>query len=347
MKKTLFYLLYSMVVTTLVFATDELQPLPVPLSNNAVAGIRVNGQLLVYSFMGIGPQKDWKSVTNASYALNMKYDTWTTVKPVPGSGRLGAVAVGLKEHVFVIGGFVPDPSGAQSIVSDVSIYEPIPLRWYRGADLPTPVRDAVAGDYRDRYVYVIGGFSKTGPTNQVQIYDTETDHWLEGTPFPGTPVFGHAGAIVNDAIVYVDGAKKNSGGEGPKYVPSDECWIGKIDRRDPKKITWNKLPGHPGGGRYRIAAGGSDRDQKVYFAGGSDTVYDFSGIGLDGKPAEPSPVIFAFNIKSISWETIQANAPNPTMDQRGLVIADGLIAIGGMTKGQQVVPSVAVLAKGK
>ena len=347
MKKTLFYLLYSMVVTTLVFATDELQPLPVPLSNNAVAGIRVNGQLLVYSFMGIGPQKDWKSVTNASYALNMKYDTWTTVKPVPGSGRLGAVAVGLKEHVFVIGGFVPDPSGAQSIVSDVSIYEPIPLRWYRGADLPTPVRDAVAGDYRDRYVYVIGGFSKTGPTNQVQIYDTETDHWLEGTPFPGTPVFGHAGAIVNDAIVYVDGAKKNSGGEGPKYVPSDECWIGKIDRRDPKKITWNKLPGHPGGGRYRIAAGGSDRDQKVYFAGGSDTVYDFSGIGLDGKPAEPSPVIFAFNVKSNSWETIQANAPNPTMDQSGLVIADGLIAIGGMTKGQQVVPSVAVLAKGK
>jgi N-acetylneuraminic acid mutarotase len=253
----------------------------------------------------------------------------------------------LKEHVFVMGGFVPDPSGSQSIVSDVSIYEPIALRWYRGADLPTPVRDAVAGAYRDRYVYVIGGFSKAGPTNQVQIYDTEADHWLEGTSFPGTPVFGHAGAVVNDSIVYVDGAKKNTGGEGPKYVASDECWTGKIDRRDPKKITWSKLPGHPGGARYRIAAGGSDRDQRVYFSGGSDTVYDFSGIGLDGKPAEPSAVIFAFNVKANNWETIQANVPNPTMDQRGLVIADGLIAIGGMTKGQQVVSSVAVLSKGK
>ncbi len=347
MKKILLYALYCIVATTSALAADELQPLPVPLSNNAVAGIRVNGQLLLYSFMGIGPQKDWKSVTNASYALNMKYDTWTTVKPVPGSGRLGAVAAGLKEHVFVIGGFVPDPSGAQSIVSDVSVYEPIALRWYRGADLPTPVRDAVAGAYRDRYIYVIGGFSKAGPTNQVQIYDTEADHWLEGTPFPGIPVFGHAGAIVNDSIVYVDGAKKNTGGEGPKYVATDECWTGKIDRHDPKKITWSKLPAHPGVARYRIAAGGSDRDQKVYFAGGSDTVYDFSGIGLDGKPAEPSAVIFAFNVKTNSWETIQANAPNPTMDQRGLVVADGLIAIGGMTKGQQVVPTVAVLSKGK
>src|ERR1700682_2851623 len=105
MKKALLYVLYSIVAATSVLAADELQPLPVPLSNNAVAGIRVNGQFLLYSFMGIGPQKDWKSVTNASYALNMKYDTWTTVKPVPGSGRLGAVAVGLKEQVFVMGGF--------------------------------------------------------------------------------------------------------------------------------------------------------------------------------------------------------------------------------------------------
>ncbi len=184
-------------------------------------------------------------------------------------------------------------------------------------------------------------------TNQLRCAGIEADHWLEGTPFPGIPVFGHAGAIVNDSIVYVDGAKKNTGGEGPKYVATDECWTGKIDRHDPKKITWSKLPAHPGVARYRIAAGGSDRDQKVYFAGGSDTVYDFSGIGLDGKPAEPSAVIFAFNVKTNSWETIQANAPNPTMDQRGLVVADGLIAIGGMTKGQQVVPTVAVLSKGK
>jgi N-acetylneuraminic acid mutarotase len=328
-------------------ATEELQPLPVPLTNNAVAVIRVQKQYLLYSFMGLGAPKAWNSVTNAAYALNMKYDKWTTIKPVPGSGRLGATASGVKEQVFVMGGFVPDPSGRQSIVSDVSIYEPIALRWYRGADLPTAVRDAVAGVYRDRYVYIVGGFGKTGPTNQIQIYDSETDHWLEGTPFPGAAVFGHAGAIVDDAIVYVDGAKKNPSAEGPRYIPSDECWIGKIDHRDPKKIEWSKLPAHPGTTRYRIAAGASDRDDRVYFAGGSDTVYDYSGIGLDGKPAEPSNTVFAFNRKSNAWETLPVAAA-PTMDHRALgVSGDGLILAGGMGKGQQVLSTVTVLPRAK
>ena len=79
-------------VISAIAAEEQLQPLPVPVSNNAVVGIKVNGQLLVYSMTGLGSKKTWNSVTNAAYALNVKYDTWTAIKPVPGSGRLGAVA---------------------------------------------------------------------------------------------------------------------------------------------------------------------------------------------------------------------------------------------------------------
>src|SRR5260370_39864305 len=110
-------------------AAEECRPLPTPVSNNAVTGIRVNNQLLVYSFMGLGAQRSWNSITNTAYALNVKYDSWTAIKPVPGSGRLGAVAVGAKELAFLFGGDAPDPSGAQAIVSCVSIYDPIELRW--------------------------------------------------------------------------------------------------------------------------------------------------------------------------------------------------------------------------
>lgn len=347
MKLTLLRILFPLLSVIVSFGADELAPLPAPLTNNAVALIKVDKQNLLYSFMGLGAQKTWNSVTNAAYALNLKYDKWTNIKPVPGSGRLGASAVGIKEHVFVIGGYVPHPSGRQSIVPDVSIYEPLPLVWYRGADLPTPVRDAMAGEYRDRYVYVIGGFGKDGPINQVQIYDSETDRWMEGTPTPGSAVFGHAGAIVDDAIIYVDGAKQNSPADGPRYIASDECWIGKIDHHDPKKIQWSKLPAHPGAARYRIAAGASDRDDRVYFAGGSDTVYDYTGVGLDGKPAEPSPVVFAYNLKSNAWETVSENAP-ASMDHHALAVTgDGLIVAGGMVKGQQVTANVTVLPKGK
>jgi N-acetylneuraminic acid mutarotase len=326
-------------------AQERVQPLPVPVSNNAVVGFRVSGQFLVYSMTGIGADKSWKSVTNAAYALNVKYDKWTAVKPVPGSGRLGAVAVAIKEKIFLLGGYVPDSVGGQAIIPDLSIYAPVALRWYRGTDMPSAVRDAMAGVYRDRYIYIVGGFSKGGPTNQVQLYDSETDRWTIATASPGAPVFGHAGGIVNDSIVYTGGAVKSSG--KPAYTTSDEAWIGKIDRKDPRKIEWSKLPPPPGAARYRIAAAGSDRDDRIYFAGGSDKVYDFDGIGLDGAAAAPSPVTFAFNVKTNAWETLQT-AANPTMDHRGLAVdSDQLIIVGGMASGQKVLATVESLPKSK
>ena len=327
---------------------EPLQSLPAPVTNNALAVVRVSGEELVYSLMGLGPEKDWKAVTNASYALNVRYNKWTTVRSVPGSGRLGAVAVNAREQILLLGGFVPDNRGMQAIVSDFSIYDPVALRWYRGPDIPTPVRDAIAGVYRDRYVYLVGGFSSKGPTNEVQIYDAQAQRWLRATSFPGTAVFGHAGTVVNDAIIYVDGAEANGSGQTPRYVPSTECWLGRIDRHHPEKIQWKKLPPHPGSARYRIAAGGSDRDQKVYFAGGTDAIYDYSGIGLDGKPGEPSPVVFAYDLRSNAWEVIEQNNSHATMDHRGLAVtSDGLIVVGGMGEGQKVLATAAMLPKHK
>ena len=347
MKRTV--LICALLLSALVAMADEqYQPLPVPLTNNAVAAVRINGQLLVYSLMGLGPQKDWKSVTNAAYALNVKYDKWTAVRPAPGTGRLGTVAAGAADQVFLFGGYVLDPSGLEQILPDLSIYDPIGLRWHNGPDMPIAVRDAAAVVYRDRYVYVIGGLSNAGPTNQVQIYDADEKKWMQGTASPGAPVFGHAGALAQDTIVYVDGAAKESVGGKSSYVVSNECWLGKIDHHDPKKIEWKKLPPHPGAGRYRIGAGGAEREDRVYFAGGGNTVYDYTGIGLDGKPAEPSSTVFAFNLKSNAWETIQENIPSPTMDHHGLIVtAEGLVLVGGMAQGQKVVGTVAVLPRMK
>jgi N-acetylneuraminic acid mutarotase len=296
--------------------------------------------------MGLGPERTSGSVSNVGYALNLKYNKWTTIRSAPGSGRLGTVAESAREQVFLIGGFVPDRSGMQAIVADLSIYDPVGLRWYRGPDLPTPVRDAVVGSSHDRYIYVIGGLAKGGPTNAVQVYDVEDQHWLQATPLPGSAVFGHAGTVVGDSIIYVDGAKRNAQGNKPFYIASDECWIGKLDRHDPRKIQWSKLPPHPGDARYRIAAGGSDRDLKAYFAGGSAAIYDYNGIGLDGKPAEPFAQVFAFNFRTNSWETISNNLPNPTMDHHGLIAkGDGLIIVGGMAAGPKVVADAVRLPK--
>ena len=198
-----------------------------------------------------------------------------------------------------------------------------------------------------RYIYLLGGWSKTGPTQAVQVYDVQKATWLQATSFPGPPVFGHAGAVVDDTIVYIDGAVKNPEGK-PAYIASDECWMGKIDHKDPTKIQWSKLPAHPGNAHFRIAAGGSGKDDKVYFAGGTASPYDTTGLGFDGQPAQPSPMVFAYDLHNKKWDVIHDQVKNPTMDQRGLIVAPHyLVLLGGMADNRAVTAHVTLIPKQK
>jgi N-acetylneuraminic acid mutarotase len=345
--KKLFALISLIVLVGLLFAADSaVDSLPDPVSNNAVALQKVHGQLLLFSFMGIGAKKTWDAVTGSAFSLDTRDGKWSAIHPVPGTaGRIGAMAAAARDNLLLFGGYVLDGRGGAMVVPDVGIYQPSHDRWLRGSDLPTPVADAVAGVYRDRYIYLISGRSNNNVVSSVQVYDTEKDKWSQATPIPGPAVFGHAGALVDDTIIYVDGARKNPSAE-PRYVASDGCWMGKIDHHDRTKIQWTKLPGHPGAARFRIAAGSSEKDLKIYFAGGTDNPYDYNGIGYDGKPSEPSPVTFDFNLRTGKWETIDENISDPSMDHRGLLVTpEGLVLIGGMEKGQKVTARVALLSK--
>lgn len=300
--------------------------------------------------MGMGAKKTWDAITTSAYEMDLGTGKWKEKRPVPGvAGRLAASAVALHEQVFIFGGYVVDGQGGEITLSDLNVFVPAQNRYYSGKDIPVPVDDAVAGLYHDRYIYLIGGWSKTDAVRNVQVYDTDKDEWMQATPIPGTPVFGHAGAIVGDTIAYVDGAYKNPDGKGPKYIASSECWMGKISTGDLTKIAWTKLPEHPGKARYRIAAGAlpEKKHGKIYFSGGTDNPYNYNGIGYNGEPAEPSAVTFAFDIRSEKWETIREGTPEPTMDHRGLLVTQrGLVMVGGMEKGPQVTTKVTIVNVG-
>ena len=332
----------------------KLDPLPEPLSNNAIAVSYGEAGTKIFSFMGIGPKKTPDAITTNAYEMDLNSGKWEEKRPVPGVvGRLGASAVALGGQVFIFGGYAVDENGGETTFSDLNVFVPFENRYYRGKDIPVPVDDTVAAPYKDRYIFLIGGWSKDHAVRNVQIYDTDKNEWKQATPIPGTPVFGHAGAIVGDTIVYVDGAYKNPNTDGPKYAASSECWMGKIP--DPKKgditkIAWTKLPPHPGNARYRIATGAapsSKKGGKIYFSGGTDNPYNYGGVGYDGRPAEPSPVTFAYDTRSGNWETINENTPDATMDHRGLVVAhSALLLVGGMEKGQKVTGKVTVVNVG-
>jgi N-acetylneuraminic acid mutarotase len=332
----------------LLFAASEpfkLPSFPAPISNNAVALVRSHGQELLFSFMGVGSKKTWDDVTNAVFYLDPDWDKWYPLKPVPGTaGRLGAAAAVADDNIYLFGGYVVDNHNRGLVVPDVNLYDLEAERWTRSDDIPVPVADSVIGVYRDRYIYLIGGRSGSGAVSNVQVYDTDKSKWFQATPLPGTPVFAHAGALLNDTIVYVDGAYKNPSANQPFYLPSDQCWMGKINHHDPAKIKWSKLPNHPGAARFGIAAGASEKRKKIYFTGGTDNPSGYTGIGFNGKPAEPSPVTFAFNLRSGKWEVLNNNTPNPSMYNRGLLVSgEGLVLVGGMGKGQEETSRVAVL----
>jgi N-acetylneuraminic acid mutarotase len=176
-------------------------------------------------------------------------------------------ASGRQGKVFLFGGYVLDNQGAETTVGDVNAYLADENKWYRGEDIPVPVDRAVIGENHDRYIYLVGGRSKNGPVNNVQVYDAEKNTWSQATPLPGTPVFGHAGGLADDTIVYVDGAKKNPAAGAP-YVASDECWMGKIDKKDPDKIEWSKAAAASWARALRHRAGAAE-GRRILFSGGT------------------------------------------------------------------------------
>lgn len=340
-------LLFLVLLSGIPFAAEEIKlpPLPAPVSGNAVATLKVRGHLLLFSFMGVGAARTWDAVTNTGYYLDPGWEKWYPTRPVPGPvGRIAATAASARDTVFLFGGYVIDPQNRGMVVPDVNAYAPITGKWFRSSDIPVAVADSVSGVYRERYIYLIGGRSNQAVVANVQLYDAQKNKWTQATPIPGTPVFGHAGALLDDTIVLVDGAYRNSPGAAPPYLPSEQCWIGKIDRHNPARIDWSKLPAHPGAARYGMAAGASEKEHKIYFSGGTANPVGYTGLGLDGKPAEASAMTFAFNLRTTQWEVFNENTPNPTTNNRGLLITDeGLVLIGGMGKDQQPTARVTVL----
>jgi len=316
---------------------DAPPPLPSPVSNNAVAAVESAGRWSLFSFLGIDSTKTWRGVTTASYRWDLGTPSWRAIEPPPGPGRLAATAQGLNGRVYLFGGYTVAEDGGERSVPQVDVLDPLTGSWSAAAPMPIPVDDAVSGVWRDSLIYLVSGWHDSDNETAVQIYDPANDAWLSGTPIPGPPVFGHAGSISGDAIVYIDGTRVDR--DPRAFTLEGSSWIGRIDPTDPTRIAWSRLPQHPGPPLYRSASVGLPGS--VVFAGGSDNTYNFNGVGYDGSPSEPSSLVLAFDLETNAW-VLHDDLQAPTMDHRSLVVADGRVfLVGGMTAGQRVSPRVA------
>jgi hypothetical protein len=298
----------------------------------------VDGRTYLFSFLGLGAGKDRRAITTRAYALDVAGGRWALLADVPGAvGRIAPTAQALDGKVYVFGGYSVADDGKEVSEPAVDVYDIRARRYSRAADMPVPVDDTVSGIWRERLIFLVGGWSTDDNVDAVQVFDPARNQWMASTPITGTPVFGHAGAIAGDTIVYCGGAKVQAP-RVPKYAINAECYRGDISPDDPATVAWRVIPHHPGPARYRAAAGpvaiGTLRG--VMFVGGTTNPYNYNGVGYDGQPSEPEAVSWIFDIDGNVW--IEGpRLPAPTMDHRGLPFADGSWwTIGGFDRGQVV-----------
>ncbi len=316
---------------------NEAPPLPVPVTNNAVAALATSRGPAVFSFLGLDSTKLSSGIINRAFRWNLGDSKWTEIESVAGPGRLAATAQTVGGRIYLFGGYTVASDGAEKSLPNVDVYDPETDHWTRAADIPIPTDDAVSGVWSDSLIYLVSGWHDTDNIDKVQVYDPPSDSWSQATPIPGPPVFGHAGSITGNTIIYIDGVKTRP--ERPRFTMAGSSWRGEIDPKDPTKITWSRLADHPGPPLYRAAAGAVSN--MVFFAGGTDNPYNYNGLGYDGSPSEPSSAVFAFDVQRNRWITLDPLA-TATMDHRGIAVTRATLTIvGGMVAGQTVTRQVA------
>lgn len=315
--------------------------LPVPTSNNAVARADVDGRAYLLTFTGLGAGRTYRDVHRRGWVWQSGNPAWEQLPDVPAAaGRLAATAVAIGGVVYLFGGYTVAEDGSEVSTPDNFAFDVATRRFRRIAPTPVPVDDTVSFAYLQRYIYLVSGWHDRDNVNRVQVYDTAEDRWFEATGYPGSPVFGHAGGAVENRFVIADGVAVIRDAAGRRFDTVNEAWLGTIDPTDPARISYQRLPQLPGRGHYRMAGAGDDRNRRVLFAGGTARAYNYSGIGYDGQPAQPSAHVFAWLLDEARWQAYP-DKPTPTMDHRGLMAWGGdWITIGGMGSAQRVLDGV-------
>jgi len=339
--------LAACVQTDITIAPKVTKPstLPEPLSNQAVAYMNLDGQHRFFVFNGLRAGKTFRDITNQAHVWMQ--GQWHQL-PVPATQQpvLASVAVVVKNHVYLMGGYTVAADHSEQSIPHVWKIDGRTLQWQAMPAMPTPVDDTVALVYQDRYIYLISGWHDVDNVDLVQVFDTETLNWHQATPIDFPAVFGHAGAISGNQMLICDGVKVKYTDAGIKqFLPSPVCALGTIDPNDVKQIDWQAAPHHSGTAYYRMAANQNDKGQMI-FVGGGDNPYNYDGIGYNKTPANASDRVRWFSLAENKWRTERPGIP-ANMDHRGLLkTPEHWVILGGMRNPQQVTKEIIYLRRG-
>ena len=334
-KTVYFFWLFFVSVNTLAqYTTLELEPIPSPVSNNAVTEFLNQTEKIVYSFGGIDSSKHASGIHNNCFKYNATFDTWTTLPDLPTSPtRIAAGASTINDTIYIIGGYHVFANGNEQSSNLVHRFHASADTFLtNGTPIPLAIDDHVQAVYKDSLIFIVTGWSHTSNVPNVQIYNPHLDSWLTGTPVPNShdyKSFGASGTIIGDTLYYFGGARM-----GGNFPIQNQLRKGYINPNDVTELTWSIDTINPDLFGYRMAV--SSYENTIRWVGGSNATYNYNGIGYAGGiPVEPNRRILTFYPLTNSWDTI--SIPEINMDLRGIAnFGCQMILVGGMDANQKV-----------
>jgi N-acetylneuraminic acid mutarotase len=177
--------------------------------------------------------------------------------------------------------------------------------WTTETMLPGPGLNAPTASIVDQRLYVVGGFTAVSnkPTDEVQVYDLETQKWSMASPLPN-PRGGHVAVVINNRIhVFGGGNSVSTIADHSEYDPSTNKW---------RELA--PLPRAEGSPAAAVLAG------KIYVIGGRSGNSDFGDV-------------YIYDPVTDSWST------GPSIEPRGtagaVAYCGGIYLFGGESQAER------------
>ncbi|NQX90772.1 MAG: hypothetical protein HRT74_01265 [Flavobacteriales bacterium] len=294
---------------------EVLPNMPEPVANNAVVEALSNDTLCVYSFCGIDSTLESSGIHLKTFKYNTVSQVWSQLADAPDDmGKIAAGASYVNGVIYLIGGYYVFENDSELSSEKVHRFDPNTDSWMTdAADIPLAIDDHVQVE-KDQYIYVVTGWSDNQNVPDVQVYNTETDEWFQGTNTPNNGLykaFGASGEIIGNTIYYHGGVNGVF-----SFNANSRMRRGIISEVDPLDIDWDNLDDSPGADGYRAAA--FKYEERIFWLGGGGVAYNYDALAYDGSGGvEPEPRILTYYAATDIFEDAYGS-PYSVMDLRGI-----------------------------
>jgi hypothetical protein len=319
------------------FNIEALAPLSEASTNGAVETAEINGNRYVYYWAGIDSSLIYSGINRRGFRYSVSNDLWESLHEIPDSiGKIALSATRIGDIIYLIGGYSVSENGNEISSNKVHRFSVSQNAFLTdAATLPTPIDDHIQFAKNDSLIYVITGWSNSGNTGIIQVYNVNTNTWQLANNLPSTEgynAFGAAGTLIGDTIYYFGGAS-----DGFNFPTANRLRKGFIHPENPYQIDWQSSIPNSSYKKYRAA--GISVNNKACFIGGSSVSYNFNGISYAGSVAV-SPSEDTYILTDTGF--VEFSIPELPMDVRSYATIgiNEWIIVGGLIAGPAATSNV-------